>query len=390
VEIFHRRGSRVRVQNGGPNTVATHHASEEEGIAVRLLDRVRGTSGFGASTGAGPGSFRWALDRARESAARAAAEPDPSGAGEGKPVLDVGDDRSLPSHASLEADLDAVMEKVARTGRSGLSIMISGAWMETGLTEETLVTTSGIRASRVRLRTWAMVSIRWRSAGTWFERPRFLAKRGAGVSSAVEPFPEVGDALEFAGMDLEPPNSVPIVLSPGASAALVRTAARALHLSGASEGAPVGRGWRLMDRPDLEGGLFGGRFDDTGHPCPAVRLADGRSTTGSLAGPGHRWRASFRDPPAVLPTNLVVPEGTDPMPDRGICLSDLRIHPLEPDRWALEALGIVLEGGKPAEIGGRCVLTARPGDLVRRCVGSTGPAVASYLGVTTPALIFDN
>jgi len=358
-------------------------------VAVRLWNRLEGRIGFGAINGSEIGALRWALDRARETMGRINGDTGALQDGNGALASDAEEDESMPSISSLESMQRSMVESVSDTTLPGLEAQVASAWTETGQTAETLVTTTGVRTRRVRMRTWSMLSLRWRADGMWFERPRLAACLGAGALPVASIFREALEPMRFAGRELDVTGSHALVLAPDAAAVLAHAIVRTLHTASRGNPGPAGPAWRVKDVPDLNGGLFGGSFDDTGRITTSTVLADGLRSAGALHGCACNWRASYRDRPEAMSSNLVVAEGAEAMPDRGILLTDLRIHPLGALEWTLEGLGTVLDGGKPSGDGGRCFITASPATLVERCSAAIGPAVRSPNGVTTPALLFD-
>jgi predicted Zn-dependent protease len=386
VEIFLRRTRRVRVERDGSHPGVSHQTGTEEGTAIRVVDRRRRAVGFAARNGSGSESIRWTVEKARRSMVPGEAIELPAAQEGLVPRQDIDEARRLPQPSVLDSYLDASIDRIRRKAPGTLELRFPKGWAETGITEECIVNSSGVRAVRVRLRSWSMLQLRWKSEGGWFERPVLFACRGGIESSAHAP--EMLDCLEYAGREMEIAPGETLLFRPGAAAVLVRALVRTVPGGGESGRMKVGPAWHLSDDPALEGGLFGGSFDDTGAPAAPVQLADGRCLTGSLRGEGHLWRASYRDPPSCLPSNLAVRTGSGGMPGRCIALSDLRIHPLDAGLWALEALGLELKGGEPSGRGGKCTFLARPEDLIRRCSATLGPAIRSHNGVTTPALVF--
>lgn len=389
VEIYHRHAMRVRVQQRTASEPSTHHLSDEDGAAVRLWNRLEGRTGFGAVNRFDIDGLRWALQRAGETMGTMEGDAGALQEGNGAPASDDDEDGRLPSISSLESMHRAMLESVTGNIFPGINAEVAAAWTEAGLTVETLVTTTGVRTRRVRIRTWSMLSLRWQSDGAFFERPRLAACRGFGALPVPSIFREAAGAMLCAGRELEFPRSGAVVLAPDASAVLVRAVVRALQTGPGRKTGPAGPAWRVRDVPDLDGALFGGSFDDTGRLTTSNVLADGKSWTTGLHGNACNWRGSYRDRPETMPSNLVVEEGEESMPDNGISLTDLRIHPLGAEKWTLEGLGTVISGGKPSGEGGRCFLTVNPAALVERCSSAIGHAVRSANGVSTPALLFD-
>jgi hypothetical protein len=90
-----------------------------------------------------------------------------------------------------------------------------------------------------------------------------------------------------------------------------------------------------------------------------------------------------------MPThlNIDVP-GVQP-PSRFLLVTRMTLHPLGALRWGLEVDGAVLDDGQPAARVRSGFISTSPPELARRCAASVGPHRQSYLGVQTPALLFD-
>jgi hypothetical protein len=172
---------------------------------------------------------------------------------------------------------------------------------------------------------------------------------------------------------------------------LVLALVKALHIHEPERGFPVGPAWRVVDDPGHTMALFGGSFDDAGFATGRTPLADGQRAVGRIAGKGHFRRPSFRDRPIPMPSHLtVLAEGNGPPPTRGVLVTALTLHPLQPDHWMLEIDGAHLEDGRPGPVLRSAIVAVSPMELVRRCAAAVGPARLSHLGVETPALVFDN
>ena len=169
-------------------------------------------------------------------------------------------------------------------------------------------------------------------------------------------------------------------------AALVRT----LHSGKKGRERRVGAGWRLVDDP-LEGGaLLGGSFDDSRFPTARRELADGERIVGSLAGPGHFRRPSFRDPPSGALANTVVADTPAPLPPRVLRVGHMVIHPMAKGDWILECSGAFQVRGEPDPNPVRIWIRTTPLDLLQRCVATRGAPRTSFRGVRTPALLFED
>jgi len=66
----------------------------------------------------------------------------------------------------------------------------------------------------------------------------------------------------------------------------------------------------------------------------------------------------------------------------------IRLHALASASWILEVEGLRLSGGEPVARCSPLFFRVTPQELVERCAASHGLPATSYLGVSTPALIF--
>ena len=179
------------------------------------------------------------------------------------------------------------------------------------------------------------------------------------------------------------PVDLPWLLAPAAAGTLVRAIAHALHVGPSGTRFPVGAGWILSENPVATDAMTGGRFDDVGHTTRAIRLSDGKTGSAALVGPGHAWRATFRERPAFRPAHLGVAQGGAP-PDRRIDVLDLKVMALNGGVWVLEGLGRYPDGS-----GGIVRRQARPIDVVAACRAAVGEPRATADDVTTPGLVLD-
>jgi hypothetical protein len=180
-----------------------------------------------------------------------------------------------------------------------------------------------------------------------------------------------------------------VLLEAEPAAVLIRALVRTLCMPGHSGGNAVGAGFRLLDDPLHPAGLGAGRFDDAGFASEPVVLADGCSIVGTLGFEGRMRRSSFRDPPSSAITTLVVSEGEETVPNDGLWVDGLRVHPLENEVWILEIDGFVLEGGQWAGRFGRNLVPVRPAELARRCAGAMKGSRLCSNDTQTPPLLFD-
>ena len=157
--------------------------------------------------------------------------------------------------------------------------------------------------------------------------------------------------------------------------------ARALHGPGSPVGGRVGPGWRLVDDPLEDGVLHGGLFDDSGFPTARRALADGERIVGVIDGPGNLRRASFRDPPAPLPSGIRVETASAAPPARAIRVSSIVLHAHGSSDWTVEVAGPAFRPG---------FFRLPPRDLAKRCVAASGELQTDRRGIATPSLLLEN
>jgi len=370
VELYHRAAIVLRLTRSADHSPDTFQAGREDGLALRAgLEPGRLT--FVAVSGFDETSLGWAVDQVvRGQAAPTSDALWPRGGD--RISVDIDPSLRLPAPAEMQSWLDMAAE-VAAAGPARL---------EVAATFESWATNDGLRASRGRTRAWAIVESR---------HPLAIAAR-CWEGLAPDGWAKlVDDRARPDGEPVPPPGGpLPILFSPEASAKLVHTIVRALHRSPECIGLPVGPGWRLEDDPLDPEALLGGTFDDAGFPTERRLLADGTTVVGVLDGPGSLRRPAFRDPPQSLPANLVVRAPATALPPRAGLVSSISIHPVEPGSWILELDGAALEAGRTGPPIANWFVRVDPGELVRRCLGSVGPARSSHRGVTTSALLFDD
>jgi hypothetical protein len=391
LELYHRSSVTLRVTLRGDEKETFTRVGSDEGLAVRVeRPGERGTF-FAASAGGDAAKLRWALDHAL----RGRPERPGEGRGEGWPsdrassLVDHDPEARLPSPAELGGWLTRALEALHATARRrGAPLEVERAWVEAALTVESWAAEMGMRCSRRRLRAWAMAHVREKAGAervlpvasrSWAELPdagwRRLAEQ-LGVPRRRRRPPERG--------------RTDLVFTPATSATLVAALARAIHLGPQETGSSVGPGWSVSDEPHHPEALFGGLFDDAGFYTAATRLAQDGEITGNLNGEGHFRRSSFRDRPESWPSWLVVEARPRPVPGRGLIVSDLRIHPLRPQRWTLEVTGYPLPEGLDADTRIEGYIQVAPRELLWHCAACLGPTHASALGVSTGSLLFED
>ncbi len=368
LELYHRFASSLRVMRRAGKAVGQVHGSEE-GIAARLRVSGGNRAAFAACTGCDAERVRRMIREAITDEPGQDHHPGTWSTGDGSKHDE--DPVDLPDVRRLESWIEESWD-----GRGSRPLE---AWVEVASIAETWVADGGSSATRKRCRGWSVV----RSVG----KPIVIAHRNW---TQMDPTGWRGIAEDrwLAGRRQAelPAGRVSLLFNPETSAALVRALVGAL---GGSATGPVGPAWDLRDDPLDPNALFGGIFDDAGFTTTTRQLADGRRWIGRLEGPGHFRRASFRDPPTTRSIYLTVRARNDPPPRSGVLVSSLEIHAVDPDRWVLELGGALLEDGRPVAPLPTAFVSGSPMEWVERCVASIGPPRESYLGVRTPALVFD-
>jgi hypothetical protein len=167
-----------------------------------------------------------------------------------------------------------------------------------------------------------------------------------------------------------------IVFLPEPSAKLSLLLVGSLHAAQDTLGTRVGPGWVVSDEPRSPGALFGGNFDDDLELTQTKILAERGTIVGSLTGPGHARRPSYRDLPEPAAAHLVCrPPNLDPEDDDRV-VTGVRAYPASSD-WILEI--------QP----GPGWIRITPHELARRCLGGIGTPKATHRGGTCPSLAFE-
>lgn len=390
-ELYHRASIGLRVLRRAGSTSPASHRGHDEGLAVRTRSGGERRLSFAACSGSSEASLRWILDRAGQCGPAGGAESDSWSRGAKAVRVDRDEQSELPSQEELAEWLDRAWSGL-RDPESPAAHRLEPieAWVEVASTIESWAGDGGLKASRVRRRAWALVRLRRTDGCGSTPRPLQIAARR---------WPELSDRgwrdlLEDQWFPAEHGARAtrrrgPVLFNPACSSRLILALVTALHRHDHEEEVPVGPAWKLVDDPGEPTALYGGSFDDAGFPSRRKRLADGERTIGILRGRGHYRRPSYRDRPAPLPSHLHLTAKRGDPPPRGILVSGLTLHPLAPNRWALEIEGAELEGGRPGRGIRGAVIHVAPEELVRRCVTAVGPPRDSYRGVRTPGLVFD-
>jgi hypothetical protein len=254
--------------------------------------------------------------------------------------------------------------------RSWLGRDRSISWIEAGITSEVLIGPAGWIAMRRRHRVWAGAASKGklgaaRVASKW-EDALFAAMAEARVPSV--------EISKRSGC---------LVFLPEAAAPIVTALVRRFHSAPNASDVPGGRGWSVVDDPELADGLVGGAVDDAGFPSKTLILADRGAVLGHFGDArGCFRRRSFREAPIAGPSNLVVRgNGLEGDPAARGIVDRCRVLPLAVDVWVLE---LDLLGDTER----RYVRTA-PERLLAGCRLALGAPRVTPDGPAVPVLIFE-
>jgi hypothetical protein len=359
IELFAKVSLRSKATSDLARSGVTFSRALESGLALRLLDDAQDRAGFAAASGLTADVVRWTVDTASKFNAQApASAPGPSDS-----VADARWDIDRTEAVPCEDALTTALTK-----RPNLD------WVEAGATVEVLVGAEGWIAVRKRHRVWA------RGAGP---DARLVAQRG---------FADWEKLLDLSTDDasfLSPEGDADLgvlVFTPEASASVVSALVDAFHGASAQSRA-TGRGWDVIDEPAHPKGLSGGTFDDAGFPTESRVLAAGGLWLGRLGGRGTFRRASFRDLPTEMPTNLVVAGGeTGSVPHNAAVARRCRVLKLSEELWVLEL--DLSERPNPKGRKRRWV-RVHPSTLLRACASRFGQPGVTPAGPIVPWLQFE-
>ena len=364
---------------------------QEEGIALRLHDGHEVV--FAAAAGSDERNLRWLLDRATHGYGPQLTGDRPWASGARHRLEDCDDSVALPSSEEIQAWLHRGLARLTKGGSAfGRRFVAARAWVEAASTVECWVADGGLVAIRTRVRAWAGVHPRVRiGPATREARPMIVASRRWADLEHDGWEILAGDRFRVAGRPAAPrAMKCPVLFSPEASATLVLALVRSLHGPGQRLDRPVGPGWKVIDDPLDPRALMGGSFDDACFPTEPRMLADGRTSVGLAEGPGCNRRSSYRDAPASRPSHLVVEPGDGTPPARAVLAATVALHPLTARNWIIEFEGGLLDSGQPGPTIERGFISTTPENLVQRCAAALGAVRDAYLGVRTPALLFDD
>jgi hypothetical protein len=330
----------------------------ESGLAVRVLAAAHDCAGFAATSGHTGGDLRWAVDTASSLSARASsAAPQPTDDIEAE-RWDLDAAAALPGEEALT---------------TGLIARANVEWVEAGTTIELLIGAEGWLAARRRHRFWAF--------GTGNEA-RLVAQRGfAGWEHLLDGLGDDGSITAGAsGSDLGV-----LVFPPDSATAVVSALVDEFHGQASIGSERIGHGWSVFDEPVRVDGLAGGSFDDAGFPVAVRELSVDGIWMGNLSGPGTFRRASFREPPSEMATNLVVPSGAEhPLPARAAVARRCRVIRASHDQWVLE-VDLAIRRNKAGlerrwvRVHPQALLAACSARLGAQRVTPTGPIVAGLV-----------
>ena len=373
VELYRRvtLKRRLRLESDGRLSL---DEGRDEGTAARVV-APEGGVGFAAMTGSTPESVAALVARAT------ACPGSPSeevcwARGSGSRIEDL---TGAPEPETAEALRDSLRRCLGDRPDRAAAIRFE-SWIESARTVEAWVADGGLLAVRARSRVWGMTHVPLMLDGHCQERPRSVA------AASLEELPSLV-ALE------DDPRAEPrgdlrgfaLVLTPPAAAVLVRS----LILTQFTPGPWSGNrevSLKIDDAPRDRRGLLGGRFDDAGFPTePRPVSVGGRWVEPVTTLPV--WRASFRDPPRVGPSTVVVQPGPFEAPPRALRITDLRIHLRAARSWMLQVCGRPWVDGALAGGGVERFISVTPDDLAHHLVALDEPPQACPNSVITPSLV---
>jgi hypothetical protein len=388
LELYHRASVGARVTARSPSEPVETQVGRDEGVAVRLQPPGERGLTFAAASGCDESTLRWALDQAVRGRATAQREEQGWPSSSASSLIDRDPSAPLPSPGELAEWMERARESVVDRRSRGGSVELLQSRVEVALTVESWAAESGLRASRRRVRCWAVLQIRPKG-GT--QSVLSVASR-SWMGLSVESWRELlADRMApRRRRRIGGKRRGTVVFNPEASGELVAALVRSVHLGAAAERLAVGPGWSLSDLPQEPEALFGGLFDDAGFYTAPTRLAANGILMGRITGEGHFRRPSYRDPPAPLPSHIVVDCVQRPLPDEGLLVSDLRIHTSSSGRWILEIRGSPLPEGLSGSSIVEGYIQVAPRELLWHCAACLAPHRLSHRGVRPGSLLFED
>jgi hypothetical protein len=359
IELFVKLSRRVRVTKGvGFETIRCHRV-EESGLAVRAFGVAENRAGFAASSGISDEGLRWAVTKACSGASLVDGASPGDGADLANERRDLDRETALPQEGAISQAL-----------RDSPAVN----WIEAGATLEVIVGREGWVAVRGRGRCWAFAD-----AGS----PRLVAQRGTAGWEAL--------LNRLTTRDI-PPSAKrergTIVLPPEAAAPVVSGLVRVFHGPASHPPPLVGPAWEVTDEPGHPGGLTGGSFDDAGFATRTRSLAASGTWNGRLDGAGTYRRSSFREPPEVGPSNLVVKGGlTEEAFASAVLATRCRILEISRELWVLE---LDFSTGPDRENEFKLWARVSPERLLGAMSHRMGNPITTSMGPIVPALVLQD
>ncbi len=381
---------RVSLEAGG---AISWTRSAEGGVALRAFTA---GAGCGFASACGPDlneEGARSLVEASLGAARAG-----GGASFDLPSDAVGDGRGLGIfdprlHSATPSDLEGLLDQAASEAlRSDPRVRrLESASIAVSSTEVTLYNSAGLTGSYRQTLLHLSLGVTADDAGGRVVVRRTRAARSLSAFSAALFGDETGRLAATAVEGRPPAEGVfPALLAPSATVEVLRLLARRLEPPGPPCGAPLAsRFVTLIDDGRLPGGVSTAPFDGEGVPTQRTRLVAAGGSAGTIhdltsaarwgaASTGNGVRASFRDPPRRIPTNLFIAPGGDPPADlladlrEGIWLLSLRPTPAmasSEDRLVAVGFGRRVRDGKPDAAVSGALVSWPLADLLRGVVG---------------------
>jgi predicted Zn-dependent protease len=414
-EVFRKagRGRRLTLEPSPAlvgKTRRTLSGSEEEGAALRVRDRAGRWGLAWASAGRGL-EPRLLAEAACAAAARAGpvpvGDPPPLQAPCARPGSDgVVEDLGILDTRALCEPVPGLEHRLRDAADGAASVADGAARVDRVVLSEAIIsvaiaTTAGFRAGYDRSLVLLSVSLAPLVQGA----RAILEERSASHLDDLDPRAcglEAGRRSLPPRPTVPPPGAdLPLLLSPRVAASFLATLVPWILVGVDRPGAdrpgpitatesPAGRGLALIDDGRLRGGFGSAPFDGVGRPTGRTTLLRGGRIVGGLSMPGGNvCRASFRDPPRLGLTNLVVPPGGEEETlDRFLRVVSARFLPGAAPRLLIQQ-GEWETDGTPAGAADGIVWEGTTGSLVRGVRVAPGEARDFHAGlpVRTPPLL---
>lgn len=358
----HRRVTTIQAATGG--AIRRVDRSETLGVGLRLVSAH--STGYSSTSDLSPSGLARCVERARSHAALAvidrARDLPATGTTYAGPDLRT----TAVASASLRAQLDTTtsLARLASSSDRNVQVIDGAAYRDEQWSVE-IAATTGLRVAHERsfIEAWVDVigddgSVTATGSGYWWGRAH------ADVDPEAIARDAVGQAVRLLGRRADVVAGAPIVLRPDVGAAFIAAAGRALTGSlvrsargplaaglGATVASPA---VTLTDDGHHPSSTHAAPFDDEGVARRTTLLITDGDVTGMLSS-GNAYRGSYKSPPEVAPTTLVLTSTTasdDVMSGDAVVIEQLTgersgINSVT-GRIDLAVTGYLLRDGEPA------------------------------------------